>query len=272
VSDGSRVGREVMGSMVHVHHFAYGWFNPVMALSLAFLGSLLGLGCTSRAREAPSVGRRARWLALGAVSIGGVGIWLMHFMAMLGFDVPGSPVRYDPWLTALSMLISVVTVGAGLFVIGLGRRTVPRLLAGGMLTGAGVVAMHYTGMAALRIAGEISYEPDLVVASVVIAVVAATVALWFAVSVRRGGQLPAAAAIMAAAISGMHYTGMAAVRVELRDSVADVGGVSSLLLIIPITVLTAGALLAASFTALQAMTEEELAGAPLVRRASGARH
>jgi NO-binding membrane sensor protein with MHYT domain len=258
--------------MVHVHHFAYGWFNPVMAFSLAFLGSLLGLGCTARARDAVTRSRRARWLVLAAISIGGVGIWLMHFMAMLGFDVPGSPIRYHPGLTALSMLIAVATVGAGLFVIGLGRRTIPRLLAGGILTGAGVVTMHYTGMAAMRLAGRISYDADLVTASVVIAVVAATVALWFAVSVRRGGQVVAASLIMAGAIWGMHYTAMAGVRVELRESVADVGGVSSLLLIIPITVLTAGALLATSFTALQAMTEEELAGSPATaHRPSGVR-
>lgn len=257
--------------MIHVHHFGYGWFNPVMAASLAFLGSLLGLGCTVRAREALRASRRARWLILGAIAIGGVGIWLMHFMAMLGFDVPGSPVRYHPGLTALSMLISVTTVGAGLFLTGLGRRTLPRLIAGGLLTGGGVVAMHYTGMAAIRIAGEIRYQANLVLVSVIIAVVAATAALWFAVSVRRGGQVTVAAAIMACAIWGMHYTGMASVRVELRESVADVGGVSSLLLIIPITVLTAGALLATSITALQTMTEEELAGTSLGRQASGVR-
>jgi NO-binding membrane sensor protein with MHYT domain len=261
-----------MISMAHVHHFAYGWFNPAMAFSLAFLGSLLGLGCTARARAATTVGRRARWLALAAISIGGAGIWLMHFMAMLGFDVPGSPVRYHAGLTALSMLIAVGTVGAGLFVIGLGRRTAPRLLLAGMLTGAGIVAMHYTGMAALRVAGQISYQPNLVAASVVIAVVAATVALWFAVSVRRGGQVAAAALLMAAAIAGMHYTGMAAVRVELDHAVGDVAGVSSLLLLIPITLLTAGALLATSFTALQAMTEEELAGsAPAPPQPDGVR-
>jgi NO-binding membrane sensor protein with MHYT domain len=259
--------------MAHVHHFAYGWFNPVMAFSLAFLGSLLGLGCTARARDAVTVSRRARWLVLGAISIGGVGIWLMHFMAMLGFDVPGGgPIRYHPGLTALSMLIAVATVGVGLCVIGLGRRTIPRLLAGGVLTGAGVVAMHYTGMAAMRLPGRISYEASFVYASVAIAVVAATVALWFAVSVRRGGPVVAASLIMAGAIWGMHYTAMAGVRVELHESMADVGGVSSLLLIIPITVFTAGALLATSFTALQAMTEEELAGSPPpARRPSGVR-
>jgi NO-binding membrane sensor protein with MHYT domain len=259
--------------MAHVHHFAYGWFNPVMAFSLAFLGSALGLGCTARARDAGSVRRRARWLVLAAISIGGVGIWLMHFMAMLGFDVPGSTVRYHPGLTALSMLTAVVTVAIGLFVIGLGRRTVPRLLAGGVLTGAGIVAMHYTGMAALRLPGDISYDPNLVMASIAVAVVAATVALWFTVSVHRGGQVTAAAFVMAGAIWGMHYTAMAGVRVELGDSVADIGGVNPLLLIIPITVLTGAALVATSFTALQAMTEEELAAdgpRPLTQRPNGA--
>lgn len=260
--------------MAHVHHFAYGWFNPVMAFSLAFLGSMLGLGCAARARAATSRRRRARWLVLAAISIGGVGIWLMHFMAMLGFDVPGSLVRYDPGLTALSLLIAIVTVGIGLFVIGFGRSTLPRVLVGGALTGAGVVAMHYTGMAALQLAGRITYETRLQLASIGIAVVAATLAMWFASWVQRGGHVAVAAVIMTCAIWGMHYTGMASVRVELGGSVADVGGVSPLLLIIPMTVVTGAALVAASFTALQAMTEEELADAPraqLTQRPSGVR-
>lgn len=248
--------------MAELHHFAYGWFNPIMAFSLAFLGSLLGLGCTSRARQARSARRRARWLALGAVAIGGAGIWLMHFMAMLGFDVPAGEVRYDPVLTALSMLIAVGTVGAGLFVVGIGRYTVPRLVLGGVFTGLGVAAMHYTGMTAVRVPGDLYYQPSLVAASVVIAVVAATVALWCTVSVRRGGHLAAAALLMALAISGMHYTAMAGVRVDLLEHAGHLEGMTSLLLIVPITVLTASTLLATAFSALQAMTQEEM-DAPL---------
>jgi NO-binding membrane sensor protein with MHYT domain len=254
-----------MESPLEVHHFAHGWFNPAMAYSLAFLGSLLGLGCTARARRADGAGwRRAQWLLLAAVAIGGAAIWLMHFMAMLGFAVPGSEVRYDPWLTGLSMMIAVVTVGAGLFVSGMGRVTVPRLLGGGLLTGCGVAAMHYTGMAAVRLPGRISYEPRLVAASVVIAVIAATVALWFTVSLRRDGHLGAAALVMAAAISGMHYTGMAAVQVAPDPTVGQLPGVDSIMLLIPITVVTAAVLLATAVTALRAMTMEEFAdSAPL---------
>src|SRR5690606_18373716 len=114
-----------------VHHFAYGWFHPVMAFALAFLGSVLGLGCAARARA--STGRhRIQWLILAAISIGGSGIWLMHFMAMLGFDVSPGPVRYDPWLTGLSLVTAVLAVGCGLFLLGAGRVRVPRLLAGGL--------------------------------------------------------------------------------------------------------------------------------------------
>src|SRR5438045_8083772 len=107
--------------MTEVHHFAHGVVNPAAAYVLAFLGSLLGLHCTVRARGADSRGRRARWLVLAGFSIGG-GIWLMHFMAMLGFDVPASPVRYDPVFTAASAVSAIAVVGAGLFIAGTGRR------------------------------------------------------------------------------------------------------------------------------------------------------
>jgi NO-binding membrane sensor protein with MHYT domain len=246
--------------MAHVHHFQYGWVHPVMAFALAFLGSLLGLSCTARAQQAADVRRRVRWLVLGACAIGGFAIWLLHFMAMLRFDVPTSMVRYRPDLTALSMLIAIVTVAVGLFVYGLGRPTVPRLLAGGMFTGLGVAAMHYAGMAAVQITGQIRYDGSLVAASVGIAVAAATVALWFAGSIRRDGHVVIAAMIMACAIWGMHYTGMASVRVQLDQSVTNVAGATSVQLMLPIWVVTSVALVLALPLGLSALTQEEMAG------------
>lgn len=257
--------------MAHVHHFAYGWFNPVVAYAMAFLGSLLGLVCTARARA--SEGRRARWLLLAALSIGGNGIWLMHFIAMIGFDVPASPVRYDPLTTAVSLVMAVVTVGAGLFIAGRGRRSVIRVIVGGAFTGGGVVAMHFTGMAAVRVAGTISYDPGLVVASIVIAVVAATVALWFTVTVQSWGKIIAAAAVMGVAVCGMHYTAMAATRITLRDGGAGaVEGISPFLLLVPIVLLAALGLIGMASSALQAMTEEEFAGGLVTRHRTLARH
>jgi NO-binding membrane sensor protein with MHYT domain len=244
--------------VAEVHHFTYGVFNPVAAYLLAFLGSFLGLLCTGRARAARTRGRRNRWLVIAAFSIGGAAIWLMHFTAMLGFDVPDSPVRYDIRVTVVSLVLAVLTVGAGLMVVGHGRRSLPKTLVAGVLTGVGVLAMHYTGMAGMHVSGELHYRPALVVASGIIAVVAATVALWFTQSVKGWAPITGAAAVMAIAVCGMHYTGMAAMSVELNPIIgAPVQGIRPLLMIVPITLVTAATIVAMALSALQAMTDEE---------------
>ena len=252
--------REVR-TVAEIHHFTHGWFNPVAAFLMAFLGSLLGLFCTARARQARTRGRRARWLVIAAVTIGGAGIWLMHFMAMLGVEVPHSPIRYDPVLTLVSMMLAVLPVGIGLFLVSGGRRSASRLLVAGLCTGLGVLAMHYTGISALRVAGTTTFDPALVAASGAIAIVAATLALWFSTRVTGWGPIFVAAVIMAVAVCGMHYTGMAALRVQLSPEPVLVDGISPFLLIVPITLISAAALIAMAFTALQAMTEEEFDGA-----------
>jgi NO-binding membrane sensor protein with MHYT domain len=242
----------------------------VAAFLLAFIGSLLGLMCTARARATRQRGRRARWLVLASVAIGGAGIWLMHFMAILGFSVPASPLRFDPYLTMSSMVLSVVMVGCGLFIVGFGRRRLLRVLAGGVVTGLGVVGMHYTGMLALRVYGTISYDPRLVLTSIGVAVVAATVALWFTVTVRSWGRIVLASLVMALAVCGMHYTGMAALRVHLHESgIHHVQGVSPMQLLVPIVLLTSAALITMAFSGLKAMTEEEFAAPPAP---TGGRH
>ncbi|WP_436522955.1 MHYT domain-containing protein [Actinoplanes sp. HUAS TT8] len=251
----------------HVHHFTYGAFNPIAATLLAYLGSFLGLLCTERARGVHSRSRRNRWLVIAAFSIGGCGIWLMHFSAMLGFDVPDSPVRYDLPVTLLSMLFSVATVGIGLMVVGHGSPSPAKTVAAGLLTGGGVLAMHYTGMEGMRLTGAVlHYDPMLVAASAVIAIVACTTALWFAVSVRGLRPIAGAAGVMAVAVCGMHYTGMAALSVELVPSAEQpTGGIRPLALIVPITVLTAATIVGVALSALQAMTDEEFtdgAGTP----------
>lgn len=253
--------------MAEVHHFTYGAFNPMAAYLVAFLGSFVGLLGTGRARSARTRGRRNRWLVVSAFSIGGAAIWLMHFVAMLGFDVPASPVRYNPLLTAVSLLVAVVTVCFGLMVVGHGRRGLMKTVVAGALTGIGVAAMHYTGMAAMHVQGTISYRPSLVAASVVIAMVAATVALWFTVSVRGLVAVIGASAIMGVAVCGMHYTAMAAMEVQLDTVIQPaVAGIRPLMMIVPITLLSAATILGVALTALQVMTEEEFTDGAVVPR------
>jgi NO-binding membrane sensor protein with MHYT domain len=247
-----------MQLVTEVHHFAFGWFNPLAAYLMSFLGCLLGLVCTGRARALPEGRRRLRWLVLASIAIGGGGIWLMHFMAMLGFDVPASVVRYDPVLTTISLIIAVLTVGVGLFLVGWGRRSAVRVILGGAFTGLGVVSMHYIGMAAMNLNGVVGYDQDLVEASIIIAIVSATVALWFTVTVRGTGAVNAAAAVMALGVCGMHYTAMAAIRVEIfTTGDGRVSGISPFTLFVPITMLAMIALLVAAVSGLAAMTQEE---------------
>ncbi len=203
--------------MLSVHNFSYGLLTPGLAYLMSVVGSFLGLRCTSRSQA--STGRaRVRWLLVGGGSIGITGIWVMHFIAMLGFTIPTETIHYNVPVTLLSMLIAVAFVSIGLLIVGLSQTmTFRSLLLGGVVTGLGVAAMHYSGMEAMRMAGRMSYAPGLFALSIVIAIVAATAALWFAL--RLGGFWPGfgAALIMGVAVSGMHYTGMAAMRVYAPD-------------------------------------------------------
>lgn len=222
--------------MAHLNHFTFGWITPVVAYVASVLGSLLGLLCTVRAQQFRTSGRHVRWLLLAAVAIGGTGIWLMHFSAMIGFGVDGSVVRYDILLTIGSAILAIVVVGCGLFVVGYGEPSTVKVGIGGLFTGLGVAGMHYMGMAGMRVDGSIGYDIPLVIASFAIAIVAATVALWFTISLQTWSAVTAAALIMGVAVCGMHYTGMAALRVRLNQGEATVHGANPLTFMIPVII------------------------------------
>jgi NO-binding membrane sensor protein with MHYT domain len=260
--------------VAEVHQFTYGAFNPVAAYLLAFLGLFLGLLSTGRAYAARTRGRRNRWLIIAAFAIGGGAVWLMHFTALLGFDVPASPVRYNPALTMISLSLSVVTVGIGLMVVGHGRCSTTKIAVAGTVTGLGVLAMHHTGLEGLNVSGTIHYRPLLVITSGLIAIVVATATLWCTISVRRPGPITVAAAVLAIALCGMHYTGMAALQVQLSTVPEySVSGIRPMLMIVPVTLITAAAIVGIALIALQAMTEEEFTeGAVIARRGVHAEH
>ncbi len=195
--------------MLTVHNFSYGLVTPLLGYLMSCLGAFLGLRCTARAMACE--GReRLRWLLLAALSIGITGIWVMHFIAMLGYTIPGQTIHYNVLITIGSMLIAVVVVGIGLLIVGFGERSWRNLLIAGTFTGVGVAAMHYSGMAAMRMPARMTYSPELFALSVVIAIVAATAALWAALNLTGARATLGAALIMGVAVSGMHYTGMAA--------------------------------------------------------------
>ncbi len=131
----------------------------------------------------------------------------MHFVAMLAFTMP-IPMSYDIGLTTLSLLVAIFVTGGGFYVISRKGTSPLRLVFSGIFMGLGIVAMHYTGMAAMRGHAEFSYDRLYVALSIVIAIGASTAALWLAFRTTDLGQKLVAAAVMGLAISGMHYTAM----------------------------------------------------------------
>ncbi|MGY1918154.1 putative bifunctional diguanylate cyclase/phosphodiesterase [Pseudomonas tolaasii] len=192
-----------------------GSYSPslvVISLCVAILASYTALDLAGRIATAK--GRAVyMWMTGGALAMG-VGVWSMHFIGMLALRLPFA-LGFDLGITALSLLIAVLSCGFALWLVNQPRLPVWQLGIGALIMGAGISSMHYTGMAAMRMTPGIDYDPTLFGASLLIAVVASGAALWIAFNLRRNTPYVrlargGAAVVMGIAIVGMHYTGMAA--------------------------------------------------------------
>jgi NO-binding membrane sensor protein with MHYT domain len=217
-----------------VDGFTYGLVTPLVAYLMACLGGALGLRCTTRALLVAHSWRPG-WLALGSAAIGS-GIWTMHFIAMMGFTVAGAPIHYDKPITYASLGVAVVMVGVGIFIVGYRGAKGTALFTGGTITGLGIASMHYLGMAGMRFNGELEYNTLTVAVSVAIAMAAATAALWAAGQVRGFLWSVGASLVMGLAVSGMHYTGMAALSVHLHTTGTPTQGDSPAGLLAPMLI------------------------------------
>jgi NO-binding membrane sensor protein with MHYT domain len=221
----------------HVHHFGMGLWLLFLAYIVSVTGSMVGLACTRHSAAAANERDRLRWLTMASVAIGGVAIWLMHFIAMLGFAVPNSAARYHLGWTAASAALSISAVFVGLITVG---RTVDlrRLVAGGVITGLAIALMHYTGMWAVQIQGTLAYDKGFVALSILIAVVAATAALWFTLVLKSLVLRFVAGLVMGVAVAGMHYAGMAAVRVTVDRAAPVPDGLDAFSFLFPVFVIS----------------------------------
>jgi NO-binding membrane sensor protein with MHYT domain len=155
--------------------------QALVALSvlIAVAASYTALDLAGRVRASAGWHRYA-WLATAALAMGG-GVWSMHFVAMLAFSKPDMAVSYDIRLTFLSLLIPILATAVGFLVMSRSHPTPTLLVASGLFMGLGIAAMHYTGMAAMRMAADLRYDRFWVAVSILIAIGAATVALWLSV-------------------------------------------------------------------------------------------
>jgi diguanylate cyclase (GGDEF)-like protein len=188
----------------------------VLSVTVAVIASYAALDLAARVSV-----RRGRaawlWLLLGGAAVMGTGIWSMHFVGMLAFDL-GGPVAYDGRINAASWLVAVLASGMALLVARRPALTRSRLAGGGLVMGLGIAAMHYLGMAAMRVSPPVEYDISLVAASIGIAFLASLAALTLAFRLRRRYSRGAvfaklgSAVVLGLGIAAMHYTGMAAAR------------------------------------------------------------
>lgn len=192
---------------------SYNLWLVALSYLVAVVASYTALELSRRVSHSRGSAARA-WLAVGAISMG-IGIWTMHFIGMLAFSLPMA-FDYDVGITLLSLLVGI---GASAFAISVASReqnSIGQILLSGLVLGAGIAAMHYTGMAAMKMDAAIIYDLKIVLLSILIAVAAACAALWimFTLIENRSRYLflkkIGAGLIMGVAICGMHYTGMAA--------------------------------------------------------------
>ena len=198
---------------------SYNIWLVLISLVVAMLASYTALDMAGRITA--THGKSARWWLAGGSAAMGSGIWSMHFIGMLAYHLPIA-MGYDPWITALSLLLGILSSALALKLVSQQKLSNLQLMLGALMMGAGVCGMHYTGMAAMRMSPGIHYKLPLAIASIVIAVVASGAALWLAFRLRQHSSrirlLRAGSAIvMGCAIAGMHYTAMAAAQMPANS-------------------------------------------------------
>lgn len=215
-------GADITISMTSHHDMDLVALSILIAIAASYVALQLAGRVTASAGRA-----RLGWIWCGAVAMG-VGIWSMHFVAMLAFRLPVE-VRYDVPIVIFSMVAAVLASALALHLVSRPALGGGALFGGGVLMGAGIGVMHYSGMAAMRLPARLSYDPLLFLLSVGIAVVVSLVALWLAFHLRGETgtigflQRLVAALAMGGGIAGLHYTAMAAAQFAPTEAAQAAG-------------------------------------------------
>ncbi len=242
-------------------------YDPVVVALSILVAVLASYTALDLARRLHGQDRSAAavW-TLGGAFVMGSGIWSMHFIGMLAMSLP-IRIGFVPWTTFLSWLAAVGVSLLALALAGRERLGWRTLVAGALAMGGGICAMHYIGMAAIDVAPGIRWSLPWVAASALVACVAAAVALLIFFGMRRLTGLKAKAAqglaalVMGLAISGMHYTGMAAASFPADSVCLSVSGLGAHNLVLVILVAVLVLLSIALFTtALDARLQARAAG------------
>ncbi|MEE4121339.1 MAG: MHYT domain-containing protein [Paracoccaceae bacterium] len=180
----------------------------VASFAIALMAGFTGL-CLTRGAQALEVGPRKRAVAASAIVLGG-GIWSMHFVAMLGLQLP-IPFFYDALTTLISALVGILIVGLGLILLHFRARTAATVTLAGLVFGAGILAMHYIGMAGME-ACRAAYTPLGLVASATVSLGLSVVAIRVAYGERTRRNIVLGTVCFAVAVVALHYLAIAGTR------------------------------------------------------------
>ncbi|WP_413586120.1 MHYT domain-containing protein [Bdellovibrio sp. HCB274] len=191
---------------------AYNEELVALSVLIATVGAYVALNIVLRIKE--SLGKNIRfWLLAGSIAMG-LGIWSMHFVGMLAMDMPGMMVGYDLGLSILSIIVAIGASMVAFYIVSRVKVSLVGVIFGGLSMAVAIAGMHYIGMASMEMPVRIVWDMNLVILSVVIAAFASFAALGVSLRFRTTKRIALlhtfASLLMGVAVSGMHYTGMAA--------------------------------------------------------------
>jgi len=242
-----------------------------LSLVMAFQGSFVGLNLAVQVGRADAA--RRRLLLAGAALTLALAIWSMHFVGMMAARLPVA-VSFLVLPTLLSFLVCVLVVGLAVFAASNGRLTPVRLGLAAFVMGSGICTMHYLGMYALHESLSMQHDPAYILGSFLIAFNAAGLAIWLLFGLGRRPHIVVSAAVLALAISAMHYTAMTGMTFELIQPDAAIRapmlspGVLAIV-VSCVAFLVSGLFLLALVPAQQETSDEDAETAPARKPASG---
>ncbi|MEH2067994.1 MAG: MHYT domain-containing protein [Nostoc sp.] len=201
-------------------HGIYDIHLVLFSVGIAMLTAYTTLDLARRVTDAKS--QQRQWWLLGGGIVMGIGIWAMHFIAMLAFSLP-IPINYNWLIVLISVLPAIFASGLALHLVSQPEFNILRLLSGSLLMGIGISAMHYIGMAAIRLPVTMSYDLSVVALSIAIAILMSLIGLWVGFRLRTNYTATGSflrigsAVIMGFAIPSMHYIGMMATHFSMVE-------------------------------------------------------
>lgn len=199
--------------------FSHAPWMVAASFAVALAAGFSGLSLLRGASQL-SVGQRQLLVTVAAVVLGG-GIWSMHFVAMLGLQLPVL-FYYDGLTTLVSALVAILMVGFALLVLHFGRRTRVKLVAAGCIMGVGITAMHYIGMLGMELCGPV-FLPLGVVVAVAAALALSNLAVWVAYGSRTRGHILLGTLCFAIAVVSMHFIAMGGTQFFRVETAATAG-------------------------------------------------